>query len=51
MVLPLNLGICIKEDDPVRMLHEICDELEYTRLDEAYLRHWRKLDIHKQCLK
>lgn len=33
-----------KKDDPVHLLHEICEELDYTKLDEAYLRHWRKLD-------
>lgn len=44
VVLPLEIGIKIAEDEPVRKLVEICDELDYTELYRAYLRHWRKID-------
>ena len=30
LVLPIALGIKIAEDDPVRKLVEICEELDYT---------------------
>ena len=42
MVLPTNLGIKIEKNDPVRKLVEICDELDYSKLYETFLRHWRK---------
>ena len=44
VVLPLDLGIKIDENDPVRKLVEICDELDYSKLYSAYLRSWRKVD-------
>ena len=44
VVLPLEIGIKIAEDEPVRKLVEICEELDYTDLYRAYLRHWRKID-------
>lgn len=44
LVLPLNIEIKIDINDPVRKLAEICDELDYTKLYDAYLRHWRKID-------
>ncbi len=44
VVIPLDLGIRIDEKDPVRKLIEIFDELDYTDLYAAYLRHWRKID-------
>ena len=44
VVIPLDLGIRINESKPVRKLIEICDELDYTDLYAAYLRHWRKID-------
>ena len=44
VVLPINVGIIIEKNDPVRKLFEICDELDYTRLYETYLRHWRKVN-------
>ena len=40
----MDLGIRIDENAPVRKLIEICDELDYTDLYAAYLRHWRKID-------
>ena len=42
--LPLDLGIDIDENDPVRKLTEICDELDYTKLYDEYFRHWLKID-------
>ena len=44
VVLPLEIGIKIAEDELVRKLVEICEELDYTYLYRAYLRHWRKID-------
>lgn len=44
VVLPLDLGIKIDENDPVRKLVEICDELDYSKLYSVYLRSWRKVD-------
>ena len=44
LVLPLNFEILIDENDPVWKLTEICDTLDYTRLYDAYLRHWRIID-------
>ena len=44
VVLPINLEICIENAENVFLLHEICEELDYSKLDEAYIRHWRKLD-------
>lgn len=44
LVLPLNLEIKIERNDPVRKLAEICDELDYAKLYDAYLRSWRKID-------
>lgn len=40
--MPLELGIKIPENDPVRLLSRICDELDYTDLYRQYYRHWRK---------
>ena len=34
----------IDENDPVWKLVEICDTLDYTRLYDEYLRHWRAID-------
>ena len=42
VVLPLNLGIKIPKDDPVRKLNEICENLDYTELNKEYGRRWRK---------
>ncbi len=44
LVLPLNFEILIDENDPVWKLTEICDGLDYTRLYDEYLRHWRAID-------
>lgn len=42
VVLPLNLGIKIPDNDPVRKVVEICEELDYTFLQNEYLRKRRK---------
>lgn len=44
LVLPLYLEIKIERNDPGRKLAEICDEMDYTTLYDAYLRSWRKID-------
>ena len=44
VLLPINLEIKIRPEDPVFKLVEICDELDYTELYNAYLRHYRKID-------
>lgn len=38
MVLPLDLGVRIEENAPVRMLSQICDGLDYRQLEKAYTR-------------
>lgn len=42
VVLPLNLGYKIPHDDPVVLLSEICEELDYTSIYKKYFRKWRK---------
>lgn len=44
LVLPLNLETNLPDDDPVRLLDSICDELDYTELYRTYDRAWRKYD-------
>ena len=44
VVLPLNLEICIPKEDSVFKLHEICEQLDYTKLYNTYLRSWRKVN-------
>ena len=44
LVLPINYEVIIDENDPVWKLVEICDTLDYTRLYDEYLRHWRAID-------
>ena len=44
VVLPLNLGICIPEGDFVFKVAEICEELDYTKLFNTYVRKWRKVN-------
>ena len=43
LVLPMELGIKIAENDPVRKLVEICEELDYSKLYAKYVRKWRKV--------
>ena len=44
VVLPIDLEICIPKGDFVFKLVEICEELDYTKLFETYLRSWRKVN-------
>ena len=44
VVLPLEIGIKIPENDPVIKLVEICERLDYTKLNNEYLRAWRKIN-------
>ena len=43
LVLPMELGVKIAENDPVRKLVEICEELDYSKLYARYVRKWRKV--------
>ena len=42
--LPLENEKIIPKDDPVFKLAEICDKLDYSRLEKEYVRAWRKLN-------
>ena len=44
VVLPLEIEKVIPKDDPVFKLAEICDKLDYSRLEKEYARAWRKLN-------
>lgn len=44
LVLPFNYEAIIDENDPVWKLVEICDTLDYSKLYDTYLRHWRIID-------
>ena len=44
VLLPMDLGIKIAENDPVRKMVEICEELDYSSLYDQYLRTWRKFN-------
>ena len=43
VVLPLDLEIKIKKDDIVFLVHEICEQLDYSMLYKTYLRTWRRI--------
>ena len=43
VLLPINFEAMIPEDEAVRLLVEICDELDYTNLYKAYDRKRRSL--------
>ena len=44
VVLPFDYEIKIDAKEPVRKLVEICDELDYSKLYDAYVRKWRKVN-------
>ena len=44
LVLPINFECMIDDNDPVWKVVEICESLDYTKLYDTYLRHWRKVD-------
>ena len=37
VVLPLNIGYKIPDNDPVVLLSELCDELDYTKKCKKYM--------------
>ncbi len=42
--MPLNLEIKLPDNDSVKPLNSVCDELDYTELYKTYDRTWRKYD-------
>lgn len=42
--MPFNLEIKLPDDDPVKLLNSVCDELDYSELYKTYDRTWRKYD-------
>lgn len=50
LVLPLNLGLIIPEDDSVRLLSQITEGLDYTKLMQAYSHKGRKPKVHPPTL-
>lgn len=50
LVLPLNVEILIPKDDSVRLLNEMMDQLDYTKLYEAYSRKGRKSAVSPKNL-
>lgn len=43
-LVPLDYEIKIEAKEPVRKLVEICDKLDFTKLYQAYVRKWRKIN-------
>ena len=43
VVMPINLEIQIPEEDPVQLVDEICERLDYAKVYAAYGRTWRKV--------
>ena len=44
VVLPLEIEKNIPENDPVFKLVEICEKLDYSKLEKEYVRAWSKLN-------
>ena len=44
VVLPLEIEKIIPQNDPVFKLVEICEKLDYSKLEKEYVRAWRKLN-------
>ncbi len=42
--MPLDLGIKVPKNDPVRLLSLICEKLDYSLLHKQYGRKWRKFN-------
>ncbi len=40
--MPIDLGIKVPKNDPVRLLNFICEQLGYSSLRKQYGRKWRK---------
>lgn len=43
VLLPINLEYVVPKDDPVWILDEICEKLDYRKVYAAYHRTWRKV--------
>ena len=50
LVFPVETGILIPEDDSVRLLSQILEELYYTKLNEAYSSQGRKPAVEPKIL-
>ena len=50
LVIPVETGILIPEDDSVRLLSQILEELYYTKLNEAYSSQGRKPAVEPKIL-
>jgi transposase len=50
LVIPMETGILIPEDDSVRLLSQILEELYYTKLNEAYSSKGRKPVVEPKIL-
>ncbi len=50
MILPLNVEIMIPENDSVRLLSEIMDQLDYSTLHKAYSRRGRRSAVSPRNL-
>jgi transposase len=50
LALPLNVDILIPKNDPVRLLSEIMDQLDYSELYQAYSRKGRKTVVSPKSL-
>lgn len=44
LILPMDFGVMIAQDSPVRKLAEICEKLDYTKLLNTYKRVFRRVD-------
>lgn len=50
LMLPLNYEVIIPEDDSVRLLSQICEELDYEELNKEYSQGGRKAAIEPKIM-
>lgn len=50
LILPINTGVCIPENDPVFLLKEICHQLNYSRLMSNYSTRGRNSKVSPQVM-
>ena len=50
LVFPMETGILIPEDDSVRLLSQIMEELNYTKLNKAYSSQGRNPVVEPKIL-
>lgn len=50
LVFPIDIGILIPEDDSVRLLSQIMEELDYTKLEDAYSPYGRNPVVSPKSL-